>query len=152
MEGSLSRNQAGSPRGFTLVEALIVMVVAGLLLGIAIPRFAAVRQSLQLDTAAHQLAGDLRRAQVEAIKRNRTIELRVTGSANYNIRSVPPPSPIVTYYARSLAPGVTFGAGAISVRMASFGPPATGAATFIVQRGTAQKSVMVSAAGLVTVQ
>ncbi len=128
------------------------MVVAGLLLGIAIPRFAAVRQNLQLDTAAHQLAGDLRHTQVEAIKRNRTVMLGVTGTSTYSIRSVPPPSPVTVYFARSFSPVVTFGAGATSVQMRSFGPPATGAATFIVQSGTAQKSVIVSAAGRISVQ
>lgn len=152
MEGSLGRPEAGATRGFTLVETLVIIVMVGMLLGIALPRFAEMRRGLQLDTAAHQLAGDLRRAQVEAIKRNRTIALGVTGTSTYSIRSVPPPSPLTVYFTRSFSSGVTFGAGATMVQMRAFGPPATGAATFIVQSGTAQKSVMVSAAGLVTVQ
>jgi Tfp pilus assembly protein FimT len=131
---------------------VIVIVVAGLLLGIAIPRFATVRQSLQVDAAAHKLAGDLRRAQVEAIKRNRSIELFVNGASTYIIRSVAPPTPLVTYYTAAVEENVTVNTGATSIRMRSFGPPSTGAATFIVQRGNTQKSVTVSAAGRISVQ
>jgi prepilin-type N-terminal cleavage/methylation domain-containing protein len=139
-------------RGFTLVETVIVIVLAGIMAAVALPRFAESRRSYQVDSAAHQLAGDLRRAQVEAIRRNRTIELFVSSASTYRIRSVPPPSPIVVYYTRSLDPPVTFGAGATSVRLRSFGPPTTGAASFIVQNGPVQKTVNVSAAGLVSVQ
>jgi prepilin-type N-terminal cleavage/methylation domain-containing protein len=149
------RTQLKARRGFTLVETLIVIVTVALLLAIAVPRFAEARMRLQLDTAAYQLAGDLRRAQVEAIKSNRTIELATTGPSSYNIQSVPTLLvPLVTVFnTRSFEGNVTFAlASATSVRMASFGPPTAGGAVFIVQRGGAQKTVTVSAAGLVTVQ
>jgi type II secretory pathway pseudopilin PulG len=137
--------------GVTLVEALVVIVMVGMLVGIAIPRFAAMRQGLQLDTAAQQLAGDLRRAQVEAIKRNQTVELAKTGASTYDIQSVPP-APATVFYARSFEQNVTFGGGSVSVRMASFGPPVGGGAAFIVDVGGNQKTVTVSAAGRISVQ
>jgi prepilin-type N-terminal cleavage/methylation domain-containing protein len=148
-------HESQGQRGFTLVEALLVMVMVGILLAIAVPRFAEARIRLQLDTAAHQLAGDLRRTQVEAIKRNQTVELATTGASTYNIQSVPTLLvPLVTVFnARSFEGNVTFAAGsAASVRMASFGPPVTGAAVFIVETVTGQKTITVSAAGLVSVQ
>ena len=139
--------------GFTLVETLLVIVVVGILLAIALPRFAEARQRMQLDTAAYQLAGDLRRAQVEAIKRNRTIELAKTGASTYNIQSVPTILiPLVTvFHTRSFEHGA-FAAGAMSVQMASFGPPIGGGANFTVELNGRQKVVTVSASGLVTVQ
>jgi prepilin-type N-terminal cleavage/methylation domain-containing protein len=151
----MGRTQIGASRGFTLVEALMVIVVVGLLLAIAVPRFAEARRTLQLDTAAYQLAGDLRRAQVEAIKRNLTVEVAKTGASSYNIQSVASLLvPLVTvFHTRSFEQNVAFGAGPMSVQMASFGPPVTpGGATFTVGVGGRQKTVTMSAAGLVTVQ
>jgi prepilin-type N-terminal cleavage/methylation domain-containing protein len=140
----MGRTEIGASRGFSLVEALIVIVVVGMLLAIAVPRFAEARVRLQLDTAAHQLAGDLRRAQVEAIKRNQSVNLTTTGASTYTIDFIGN---------RSFEGNVTFAAGsATTVRMASFGPPVTGAAVFIVETVTGQKTVTVSAAGLMSVQ
>lgn len=151
----MGRTEIGASRGFSLVEALMVIVVVGMLLAIAVPRFAEARVRLQLDSAAHQLAGDLRRTQIEAIKRNQTVELLTTGASSYNIQSVPTLLvPLVTVYdTRAFEGNVTFAVGsAASVRMASFGPPVTGAAVFIVETVTGQKTITVSAAGLVSVQ
>ena len=145
-----------SARGFTMIELLVIIVMVGMLLAIALPRFAEQRRRLQVDTAAHQLAGDLRRTQVEAIRSNRTVELAPTGASTYNIQSVPTVLvPAVTVFnTRSFQDNVTFGVGsAANVRMASFGPPLTvGGAVFIVRSGAAQKTVTVSAAGRVSVQ
>jgi type II secretion system protein H len=136
------RNSASS--GFSLVEALIVIVIVGFLLAIAVPRFAEERRRFQLDTSAYQLAGDLRRAQVEAIKRNQAVTLEMTSDTSYNIDFIGD---------RFLEDNVVFATGsADSVRLASFGPPLTGARTFTVEHNGVQKSVTVSAAGLVTVQ
>ena len=130
--------------GFTLIEAMIVLVVTGAILGVALPKFGAMRQGMQLDAAAQQLAGDLRRAQVEAIKRNRSIKFARTGVSSYTIDSIGN---------RSFDGGVVFGPSSDSVRLAAFGPPVGGAgATFIVSLGGRQKAVAVSAAGLVRVQ
>jgi prepilin-type N-terminal cleavage/methylation domain-containing protein len=135
---------AGAPRGFTLVEAVIVMVVAGFLMALALPRFAEVRRSIELDTAAYQLAGDLRRAQVEAIKRNEAVTLARTGASTYSISFIGN---------RTLEASVTFNVGsADSVRLASFGPPTTGAQAFTLDHGGFSKTVSVTAAGLVQVQ
>ena len=133
-----------SDAGFTLTEAMIVMVIAGVLLSLGLPKFNAMRQGIQIDGAAQQLLGDLRRAQVEAIKRNTSIRLVTTGASTYTIDSIGP---------RSLDGGVTFGpTSSPSVRMASFGPPTTGAAVFILQLGSRTKTVRVNAVGFVSVQ
>jgi prepilin-type N-terminal cleavage/methylation domain-containing protein len=134
-----------SARGFTLVEAVMVMILGGMLMAIALPRFRDQRNRYQLDTAAFQLAGDLRRAQIEAIRRNQPVTLERINDSTYNVDFIGD---------RLLEGSVLFAAAlsADSVRLAAFGPPTTGARSFVVQRDGAQKTVTVSAAGLVTVQ
>ncbi|HYF38717.1 MAG TPA: GspH/FimT family pseudopilin [Gemmatimonadales bacterium] len=141
----MRRAKLVSSRGFTLVETMMVIVVAALLVGIALPRFREQRRRYQLDTAAHQLAGDLRRAQVEAIKRNQPVTLERINDSTYNVDFIGD---------RIFEGSVKFSTGlsADSVRLAAFGPPTTGARSFVVIRDGAQKTVTVSAAGLVTVQ
>jgi prepilin-type N-terminal cleavage/methylation domain-containing protein len=134
-----------SARGFTLVEAVMVMVLAGMLMAIALPRFREQRNRYQLDTAVFQLAGDLRRAQIEAIRRNQPVTLERINDSTYNLDFIGD---------RVLQSSVKFATAlsADSVRLAAFGPPTTGARSFVVQLDGAQRTVTVSAAGLVTVQ
>jgi prepilin-type N-terminal cleavage/methylation domain-containing protein len=132
-----------SRAGFTLVETALAIVIAGMLLTIAVPRFTAMRNGLTLDTAAYQLAGDLRRAQVEAIKRNQTVVVAKTGTSTYSITSIGN---------RSFDAGVSFSAAAMTVSFASFGPPIGGGATFTITGSGRTRTVTVGANGLVTVQ
>jgi prepilin-type N-terminal cleavage/methylation domain-containing protein len=141
----MGRANLVSSRGFTMVETIMVIVVVGLLVGIALPRFREQRRRFQLDTAAYQLAGDLRRAQVEAIRRNQPVTLERINDSTYNIDFIGD---------RLFEGSVQFSTAlsADSVRLAAFGPPTTGSKSFVVQRNGAQKTVTVSAAGLITVQ
>lgn len=139
----MARTGTRSRQGFTLVEAVMAIVVAGLLLGIAAPRFTAMRNGVLLDTAARQLAGDLRRAQTEAIKRNQTVVVAKVNDSIYSITSVGN---------RKLESGARFAAPAMTVSLASFGPPVGGGATFTVNYAGRTKTVTVGANGLVTVQ
>jgi prepilin-type N-terminal cleavage/methylation domain-containing protein len=132
-----------SRRGFTLVETALVVVVAGLLLAIAAPRFTAMRNGFRLDTAAQQVAGDLRRAQVEAIKRNQTVVVAKVDASTYSITFIGN---------RTLEPGVQFDAAAMTVSLASFGPPIGGGGTFTINLAGRTKTVTVGANGLVTIQ
>lgn len=141
----MGRASLVSSRGFTLVETMMVIVVVALMVGIALPRFREQRQRYALDTAAHQLAGDLRRGQVEAIKRNQPVTLERINDSTYN----------VDFIGDRLFDGSVKFATALSadsVRLAAFGPPTTGARSFVMQRDGAQKTVTVSAAGLITIQ
>jgi prepilin-type N-terminal cleavage/methylation domain-containing protein len=139
----MARSNTGARRGFTLVETMLVVVVASLIMAIGVPRFLGMRQGLKLDGAAYQLAGDLRRAQVEAIKRNQTVVLAKTDDSTYSI----------TFLGnRKFESGVTFGGAAMTVSMASFGPPVGGGSAFAVTYAGRTKTVTVGANGLVSVQ
>jgi len=140
----MAADRIGSRQGFTLVETALVVAVMGLMLMIAAPRFTAMRNGYRLDSSAYQLAGDLRRAQVEAVKRNQTVVVAKTGATTYNITFIG---------ARAFTePGVAFGAPAMTVSLASFGPPIGGGATFTITLAGRTKTVTVGANGLITVQ
>jgi prepilin-type N-terminal cleavage/methylation domain-containing protein len=61
-------------RGFTLVELLVVIGICGLLLAVTYPSFYKLRQTVLVEGKAQALAADLRRAEIEALTRLRTIE------------------------------------------------------------------------------
>jgi prepilin-type N-terminal cleavage/methylation domain-containing protein len=146
----MARDCIGSRRGFTLVEIALVVVIMGMLLAIAAPRFTAMRNGLQLKTAAEQLAGELRRAQIEAIKLNKTIRVSKTSTSTYAVESLTPA--VTLLYNRSFEPGVGFAAGAMTVSFASFGPPIGGGAAFPITFGGRTRTVTVGANGIITIQ
>lgn len=68
---SFNRVQAGRvARGFTLIELMIVLAVASVLLGTAVPAMTSTIKSVQLSSASNQLLAGLLLARSEAIKRN----------------------------------------------------------------------------------
>jgi type IV fimbrial biogenesis protein FimT len=61
--------------GFTLLEAVVIVVVAAILLGIAVPTFSDYRSNQQALSATRILASDLKAAQQEAVTRRDTIDV-----------------------------------------------------------------------------
>jgi type IV fimbrial biogenesis protein FimT len=55
--------------GFTLPEVALTLVIAGLLLGIALPRFTALKQEVAIEQAAQSLVSAHRRARTLAVTR-----------------------------------------------------------------------------------
>jgi hypothetical protein len=99
---------------------------------------------LTLEQNAQQLARDLRRAQVEAERRNRTVEVIRTGEASYTVEFLG---------ARGFEAGITFDATSPdTVRFAPFGPPSTGAAAYRLRLDGDFRRVALSAAGVAEVR
>jgi len=63
-------------KGFTLIETMIVVTVAGVILAIGVPAFGNYRNSLALRQATTQVQNDLERARQLAITRRAPVYLR----------------------------------------------------------------------------
>lgn len=55
-------------QGFSLVELMVVVTVAAIVVGIAMPNFVNLLQTFRRDGAIQRIAGDLRKARSEAIR------------------------------------------------------------------------------------
>ena len=67
-------------KGFTLIELVITVTVAGVLAAIAIPNFSAVIASSQLSTNANELITSLNLAKSEAVKRGQQVTMARQGT------------------------------------------------------------------------
>jgi len=64
-------------RGVTLLELTLVLAIMGLLVGIALPSFQRVADSLAVHHAALEIVSAHRRARMSAILQNRQLELTI---------------------------------------------------------------------------
>ncbi|MVV46882.1 prepilin-type N-terminal cleavage/methylation domain-containing protein [Pseudomonas sp. PB120] len=62
-------------RGFSLIELLMGLTIAGIVLLLVSPAFAALTQSNHREEAARSLVGGIRSARSEAIARNQTVAM-----------------------------------------------------------------------------
>ncbi len=68
-------SQRISTRGFTLIELMVVIVIAAILLAIAVPSFDNLIRRNNVDSLQAKLAGALATARTEAASRNRVITI-----------------------------------------------------------------------------
>lgn len=87
---ALRRGRRGASAGFTLVELVLVVMVLGVLAGIAAPRYSAAMTAVQLEAAAKQLAADLRRAQTVAMAKATSVAVSIDpATETYRSTSLP---------------------------------------------------------------
>ncbi|WP_333876976.1 GspH/FimT family pseudopilin [Methylobacter sp.] len=72
--------------GFTLPELMITIVIAGILIGIAIPSFTSTISSNRLTTYANELVTALSLARSEAVKRGTSVTVRKVDSNSFTNR------------------------------------------------------------------
>ncbi|MDP9437348.1 MAG: GspH/FimT family pseudopilin [Actinomycetota bacterium] len=77
----------GGERGFTLPEVLITIVLMGILFGIASSTWFGVVEGRRVDSAANQIASDLRLAHTQASNRlaDHTVVVSAANSSTYQI-------------------------------------------------------------------
>jgi type IV fimbrial biogenesis protein FimT len=68
-------------RGFTLVEAMVVMAIIAILMAVAVPTFRDFTASRAVSAQISDFAGSLRLARTEAIKRGRAVVICRTADA-----------------------------------------------------------------------
>jgi type IV fimbrial biogenesis protein FimT len=80
------------PLGFTIIELMTVLVIAGVLLVIAAPSFKDMLERRRLEGQANELVIDLSYAKSEAVQRNRNVMLRTdpAGATCYTIAAWTP--------------------------------------------------------------
>lgn len=68
-------HRQGQPRGFTLIEMMVVIAVMGILLSLGLPALSNFVRSQQIKGVSFELVGDLMLARSEAIKRSADVAL-----------------------------------------------------------------------------
>lgn len=142
-DASGSSGTAARRPGFTLLEVLIVMAISAIVMGIAVAPMQATARAARLENARQALIGDLRLARVEAIRRNRSVDVTLVSDSTYTIEYIG---------SRSLKDGVTFASGTAALRFAPFGPVMTGMGSYVLELEGESSTVAVSAAGNASAQ
>lgn len=136
--------------GFSLPELVLVLAVAGILLGIAVPRLSAALDRLEVAAAAGHIAAAHQRARIMAVTQSRVVVLSVDSLA-------------VTIRPRGLVTPLWSEAGPAHSRISLAGPSRSFAfspegfsiglsnATLRLTRGSATRSVIISRLGRVRI-
>ncbi|HEU4523117.1 MAG TPA: GspH/FimT family pseudopilin [Thermoanaerobaculia bacterium] len=64
-------------RGYSLVEALVVVAIVGVISLVSVPNFMAMYRSMKIKTAVRQFSNDVRSARQEAVSRYRPVMVTV---------------------------------------------------------------------------
>jgi type IV fimbrial biogenesis protein FimT len=99
-------------RGFSVLEAMIVVAIIGLLLSVGVPSFFTYTQNLQIRAAAEAITAGLQIAKNEAIRRNVPVQLAIDNvgvgtSWRINLASDPDGTPLQTRDANEGSVNVT---------------------------------------------
>jgi prepilin-type N-terminal cleavage/methylation domain-containing protein len=71
--------------GFTPIELIIAIAIAGILVTIAVPNILTEVPKFRLNGATQQIFGDLMAARMKAVSRNRRVKIFFTGGNTYKV-------------------------------------------------------------------
>lgn len=135
-------------QGFSLVELMLVVAVASLLFGIALPRLSGALDRIEVASQANHLMAAHRRARIMAITRSQVLVLTID-SANLDIRPRGQASPLWV----ELGPAAARVALEGPARQFTFSPQGLtlgfSNATLRLSRGSASRTIVISRLGRV---
>ncbi len=143
-----------SRAGFTIFEALMVLVVVGIIVGAMMPSVRLQLSRARVNRAANVTAADLFLAQSQAARRHMPVVLTWDGTAKTTVISLPPPTSTVLltrrYGADSEFRLATLSASVSAVQVYPNGQ-ASSSVTVTVGFGTYSRQVRMTRAGLIRV-
>jgi prepilin-type N-terminal cleavage/methylation domain-containing protein len=138
-----------SQSGFTLIEMMATIGVAGLLMAIATPIFTKTLPGLRLNDAARQIATDLQQVRMRAVAQSIPYQIAF-GTATYVVQNCNGTCADVGGN-MALPPGITITPPSTAPQFQPRGTVTT-AATIRVSNGTTNKWVCVKIVGRVNIQ
>ena len=144
-------------RGFSIAEMLVVMVIAGLVMKMALPRFAAMRDRMALRSAKQQIGAYLVTARATAIRRATTATFRIQSNTiwdtkrNYNgtDSTIALNVPLLTARGVTVTSGGVAANETISYDSRGMATGLTGTRTYVLTRNSTKDSICVSRLGLI---
>lgn len=143
-------------RGFSIAEMLVVLIISGLIMNMALPRFAAMRDRMAIRSAKQQLGAYLVTARATAIRRSRTTLFRISNSTVWvtTKKADGTDSTIALNVPLATAQGVTVTKGgssaADSVKYDLRGMAVLSSArTYVLTRNSSKDSICISRLGLI---
>jgi prepilin-type N-terminal cleavage/methylation domain-containing protein len=137
-------------QGFSLIELMLVLAVASLLFGIALPRLSGALDQIEVESQANHLVAAHRRARIMAVTRGQVLVLTVD-SANLVIRQRGQASPLWSEDGPAAARVTLEG----PARQFTFSPVGftlgLSNATLRLSRGTASRTIVISRLGRVRI-
>lgn len=155
--GHRSRRRSRARRGFSIVELLVVLIVSGVVMRMALPRFAAMRDRMALRSAKQQIAAYLVTARAAAIGRSTTTVFSMQNSTisaraklpNGTQSSLGGTVPLVSARGVTVSPGGTSTADTIAYDSRGMAAGLSATKVYVLTRNSKKDSICVSRLGLI---
>jgi prepilin-type N-terminal cleavage/methylation domain-containing protein len=143
--------QLANSRGFTLIELMATLGVAGLLMVIAIPAFRNTLPRLRLNDAARQVATEFQQVRMKAIAKSIPQRINFATATTYTVESCPAGACVAVGGNMTLPAGITITPPGTAEQFQTRGNvPA--AMTILLTNGTNNKWVCVTVIGRIKIQ